>query len=659
MTGEGIAGPRTLRLALGGAAIALFTWWAVHEGGTAPGSWYPGALLFVAALTPVAYALEPRRLSRPAVLALAPLAAFTVWSFLSITWADARGDAWDGANRTLLYLVLFALFAALPWTALEASILLGAFALVTAVAGAWAVGATLGGSDGGSFLDGRLAAPIGYENASAALLLAAFWPAVLIASARSTPASWRGLLLATAGLLLALAVLCQSRGSLIAGPAALAVALLLVRERRRLLLALSAVAATTLVASPLLLKVYAGAPALDAALGRAAIAIALSMALLAAAGHASARLDGRAGGMPRLTRRGLGAAFACALVALAIGAGLAVARSGDVTAPPAVGSRFTGGVESGRYDFWRVAWRQFTRHPLQGAGADNFAHDYARERRGREEPLYPHSIVFRTLGQTGIVGVVLLVTFLGAAFAGVRSTDALRRPVAVAALVAATAWLAHASLDWLWELPAVAAPAMAWLGLVAGLGMAPRVTTRRAWRPGRAFAVAAVAGTAAVSLALPALAARQIERAVPRFADDPAAALHGLERARGLNPLSDRPDVIAGALTTEAGDLAEARRALRRALARDAGDWHTRAQLGMLELEAGRRSAALAELSRAQRLNPLEPTIALAAEAARRGEPLPAEVQERLSDRVVPAPLGRRPLTCRPVLGLCAQRPAA
>jgi hypothetical protein len=655
MTGEGIAGPGVLRLALGGAAVALFTWWAVHDGGTAPGSWYPGALLFLAAVTPVAYAVEPRRLSRPAVLALAALAAFTVWSFLSITWADARGDAWDGANRTLLYLLVFALFAALPWTAVEASILLGAFAVATAVAGAWGVGATLGGNEG-SFSDGRLAAPIGYENASAALLLAAFWPAVLIASARSTPAAVRGLLLATAGLLLGLVVLCQSRGSLIAGPATLVLALALVRERRRLVLALSAVAATTLVASPLLLKVYASAPALDEALARAAIALGLSMTLLAAAGLASARL-GRAGPRP-LTRRSLGVALVCALVALALGAGLAVARTGD-GAVPAVGSRFTGGVESGRYDFWRVAWGQFVRHPLQGAGADNFAQDYARERRGREEPLYPHSIVFRTLGQTGMVGVVLLTAFLAAAFAGIRSTDALRGPPAVAALIAATAWLAQASLDWLWEMPAVAAPAMASLGLVAGLGMAPREASRRAWRPGRALAVTGLAGAAAASLALPALAARQIERAVPRFAADPVAALHGLQRARELNRLSDRPDVIAGALTSQAGDLPAARRALRRALARDAGDWHTRAQLGVLELEAGRRGPALAQLADAQRLNPLEPAIALAAGAARRGEPLPAEVEARLSNSVVPAPLGRRPLSCRPVLGLCARRPAA
>jgi hypothetical protein len=36
-TGSGAAG-------LGGAAIALFTWWAVQDGGTAPGSSYPGGV---------------------------------------------------------------------------------------------------------------------------------------------------------------------------------------------------------------------------------------------------------------------------------------------------------------------------------------------------------------------------------------------------------------------------------------------------------------------------------------------------------------------------------------------------------------------------------------------------------------------------------------
>ena len=68
----------------------------------------------------------------------------------------------------------------------------------------------------------------------------------------------------------------------------------------------------------------------------------------------------------------------------------------------------------------------------------------------------------------------------------------------------------------------------------------------------------------------------------------------------------------------------------------------------------------MAELERARRLNPLEPAIALAAArrdaaaAAGRGGGAPATTW-------CPAPLGRRPLDCRPVLGLgtgCSARPA-
>jgi tetratricopeptide (TPR) repeat protein len=245
-------------------------------------------------------------------------------------------------------------------------------------------------------------------------------------------------------------------------------------------------------------------------------------------------------------------------------------------------------------------------HPLHGAGADNFAHDYARERRRGEEPLYPHSLVMRTFGQTGIVGAALLTGFLALVCLAVvrRDRERPREPVAVAALVCAVAWLAHASIDWLWELPA--------------------------------------------------LAAREIERAVRRFEADPAAALQGLERARRLNPLSDRADIIAGALALETGDRRRARRSFRRALARDRRNWYPEVQLGVLDLSEGRRHAALAHLGRARRMNPLEPAIAGALSAARRGVPATLDVERRLSLLTVQAPLGRRPVSCRPVLGLAA-----
>jgi O-antigen ligase len=656
-------GRRVPPVALGLPAIALFAWWAANEGGAAPGAWYPGALLFLAALVVCARPDDLRRLPPFARRALAMLALFSAWSFLSVAWADARGDAWDGANRTLLYLTVFVLFAAVRWKPAEAAVVLAGFALATAGVGAWEVVQAIAGSDPAAFAGGRLAGPVGYENATAALLLAAFWPALLLASQRETPWPARGVLLAAASVLLDLCVLAQSRGSLVAGTTALVLALVLTRERGRLLLALSALAMTTLAALPALLSVYDAVPGEGRdALARAGLAIALSAAVLLAAGLASRYLDRPPMASLWGARSPPRWVAAAAAAVLATG-GLAVTLARTDAVPGAAGapsldSRFTAGVESGRYDFWRVAARQFVRHPLQGAGADNFAHDYARERRRGEEPLYPHSIMLGAFGQTGIVGGALLIGFLATACAGVLrpGRGRAREPVAVAALVCAAAWLVHATIDWLWELPALAAPAMACLGLIAGLSVtagAHSGPALRRVRLGRA-AAAAVAIVAAASYALPALAAHEIERAVLRVGTDPAAALRGLERARSLNPLSDRADVIGGALALEAGDLPRARRSFQRALARDAQNWYPEAVLAVIDLREGRRTAALARLSRARRMNPLEPAIAAAMSAGRRGVPAPPEVQARLSRLTVPGPLGRRPVGCRPVLGLAA-----
>jgi hypothetical protein len=656
MTGTESAGG--WRLLLGALALAVFAWWAANEGGAAPGAWYPGALLFLAALVAVARPHAIRRLPAPARWALALLAAYTAWSFLSIAWADAPGDAWDGANRTLLYLTVFALFAAVPWRSAEAAIFLAGFALTTAGVAGWELIQAIAGSDPATFSGGRLAGPIGYENATAALLVAAFWPAVVLAARRQTPWPARGVLLAAASVLLQLAVLAQSRGSLIAGGTALVLALALTRERVRLALALAALAAAALASLPALLAVFEGRAAHDE-LVRAGIALAASAALMLVAGSVSGSLErpGRGGrgvarSAPRIPARRLVAAGAAALAMGALG--LALAKPDAVPSAArgsALDSRFTAGAESGRYDFWRVAARQLARDPLHGAGADNFAHDYARERRRMEEPLHPHSFVFRAFGQTGLVGAALLIGFLATACLTLRSRA--REPVAVAALVCVAAWLAHASIDWLWELPALAAPAMACLGLIAGLGMRAAEPPRRP-RSLTRIAALAVATAGAVSYALPALAAREIERAARDSQADPAAGADRLDRARRINPLSDRADVVAGALALQAGDQQRARIAYQRALDRAPNNWHPEAQLGVLDLGENRTAAALAHLERARRLNPLEPAIASALAAAKRGLPAPADVVQRLSELAIPGPLGRRPVTCRPVLGLAA-----
>ena len=634
MTAATVAGTGRARLVSAAMTVGVIAWWTLHEGGAAPSSWYLGALVVLLVLLAAVWAGVVAPPGRAATVAIGALAAFTLWSFLSIAWATARGDAWDGANRTLLYLTVFALFALLPWRPSEAGAFLAAFVGATALVGLGVVVvAGLGGADS-AFEYGRLAAPVGYENASAGLFLAAFWPAVMLAARPGLPGVARGALLAAGGVLLELVVLCQSRGSLLAAGAALVLAVGLTRERSRLLLALVVVGAAAVPTLPFLLDVYAGGRPGARTVAPATVAILLSAAVLMAVGAVAPRV--------RLTRRpGRG-------LALVLAAALIVAGVGAVVAG-AAGTRFAGGAGSGRYDFWRVASSQLTQHPLRGAGADNFAQDYARERRGREEPLYPHSIEWRTLGQTGLVGAVLLAAFFVAACATVRRSTA--DPMTVAALVPAAAWLAHATIDWLWELPALGAPAMACLGLVAARIGAPRAP---AAQPARGLGAALVAAgcVAAASYALPALAAGEIERGVVEWHRDPAAAQQRFERARELNPLSARADVIAGTLALDGGDAAAAELAFRRAAARDPGDWYVQTQRGAVDLRRDRRAAAIAALTRARRMNPNEPAIALALDAARAGQPLPPELEARLAERAVPGPLERHSVDCRPVLGL-------
>jgi hypothetical protein len=625
-------------LAVGLPAVAVFAWWAVEEGGTPPGVWYPGALLFLAGLCAVTLASGWSGLSTSARWALAALAGLTVWSFASIAWAGARGDAWDAANRSLLYLTVFALFAGLPWRPGEAAGVLAAFALAITAVGLWAVATALSGSDGAAFADGRLRGPVGYENATAALLLAAFWPALILAARRSTRAVPRALLLMAAGLLMQMVVLAQSRGSVLAVAVSLALALSLHGDRGRLLLFLAAVAVTTAASLPALLGVYDGAGTPDeehAELVAAAVAMAVSAVVLFAAGLAADRFPARpASPAP-------GARWVAAGVAV-----IALAASFWAFAPD---SRLSAGAETGRYDFWRVAANEFVHRPIQGSGAGDFGHDYARQRRRLEEPLYSHSIILGSLGHTGLVGASLLTGFLVAAFAGLRPLRDPARVVGLAAVVSAAAWLTQASIDWLWELPALTAPAVAFLGLVAGLGPHRAAGPVPRWWLG----VATVAASAAaVSYALPGLAARDVERAARDWNENPGAARARLDRARGLNFLGDRPDVVAGTLSLGSSDRIHAREAFTRAVGRDPENWYAQVQLALMDLQAGRSAPARARLDLARRLNPLEPAIAAASDAARLGRPVPSWVAERLLGMAVPGPVGRRPVDCRPVLGL-------
>jgi tetratricopeptide (TPR) repeat protein len=248
-----------------------------------------------------------------------------------------------------------------------------------------------------------------------------------------------------------------------------------------------------------------------------------------------------------------------------------------------------------------------------------------RERRSDEEPLYPHSVEIQVLSQTGLVGAALFVGFFvaaGLAVARARHLGAFGRAVAAAALSSCAYWLGHGSGDWLWEFPGLAAPALACLGLAAGLGRAARVEANGApMRRRRLFAAtAATVGVAgAASLTLPWLSAKEVDAAAAAWRGDPRAAFDRLERARTLNPLSERPDLLAGAIASRRRDWPGMRAAFARALERNPSSWYAEFELAVVDAVQGRRSSALRHLERARRLNPREPALAVLGDRIRRG----------------------------------------
>ena len=179
--------------------VAAFIILAASGGGYRVTGWAPAGLFMLGLLLAAAYtyrrrlgALEPANR-----IAMLFLAAFVLWSFASIAWAEVQGTAWDGANLALVYLIVYALFSVVSWRADSAAIVLGLYAVGLAVVGAVVLLDAAGSPDAAlSLIKGRLAEPTGYPNAVAALFIGGFWPAIHLASRREVPWPLRGLLLA-------------------------------------------------------------------------------------------------------------------------------------------------------------------------------------------------------------------------------------------------------------------------------------------------------------------------------------------------------------------------------------------------------------------------------------------------------------------------------
>lgn len=647
------------------AAVAAGLVLAALDGGYAPAIWYLAAL-FLLGLLALTVALAPTarhdRLFETAVVAYG---AFCLWTFLSIAWARDAGAAWDGANRTLLYGIVLALVGLMPWSRSPARVALALVALGTAAmaAGVLVVSALVD-QPARLFLEGRLAAPTGYANATAALWLIGFWPALELASGPDRGGGVRAVGLAAATLLLEVAVLSQSRGAAIAFVATALLFLGATPRRGPALLALAFVCSSAAVAwEPLLATHEATSPAeIASALAgaREAIGAAVLVALLAgaAAPAAGRRLVGAVPWRPALPngRQGLPvllAALAAATFVFGspsswVGARWHEFKHAGYGEVGTAGSRFSGSLGSNRYDFYRVSVEEFRAHPLTGIGADNFSSPYLVKRRSDEAPRYPHSLAMRVISQLGAVGAFLFLLFLGLVLACVARTIR-RAPPAQAALAAAAAagftfWIAHGMVDWLWEFPGLGVTAFALLAVSARVTSSRESSAHLGSRgrgAKRTTAIALATALAASSLALPGAAALLQRDASKRARDDAHGALARLELAADLNPLSGEALTARGVIARRLGMTWIAREALERALEREPASWYVQLQLGLLELRSGRRAPARRRVQAALALNPRQPVLRALLRALPR-----RHVDERAVERAL---YEQRRLRLRPV----------
>jgi O-antigen ligase len=579
--------------------VAVVAWSA---GGFYPRTW--GALLLldaiaIASVAIVATTVEVGVAARTVLLALV---GFAVWQLISRAWAVSPDATILEAERTLVY--AGAVAAALLVVTRDR-----AEALVLGVL--WSSGVvTLGGLAehvlGSGVPNDRLELPIGYANAAGILAAVALLLGLGLAS--DGRAARRAL---AAGLTPPAAValyLSLSRGAVLATLLGLAVLAATTRPPGRL-------GSTALVGAPacvtVLLAWWAGR------FGERGVSFseALSLAVLACLALVAAWLAARPPRvpLPRVSGRaavGVGLALAVFILAAIVVGGareVRVARSAPASQQGAPDRLLTTST-SFRSDYWGVAVEMVRDHPLAGAGAGGFERTWLRERPALLFVRDAHDLYLETAAEVGAVGLALLLLALLAPLAGVGR--AVREPAGSAALAAYVALLAHAVLDWDWELPAVTFCTL-FLGVaLARLGDRGERRRLRARSRSVLLVVAAALGGFAILVHVGNGALADAQDALDR--GDTALARRDAARAQRFAPWAAEPWQLLGEADLADGRLAAARHHFRHALDDDPGSWDAWLDLALVTRGEERARA----LKRAVELNPLAPELDAAGSVA-------------------------------------------
>jgi O-Antigen ligase len=605
-------------------AVAAAVFWAAFDNGTygvvartglAVVLWWTIGLL-------VAAGFLPARLTRAALVTGVLLAAFAAWTGASIAWADSAEKALIELDRVLLYLGVFAL-AALAGTRATAARWADGIGLATVGIAAAALASRFFPGpfpplDSPRFLSEALSYPLNYAN-GLAIFVALGVPLLLRAASAPDHPVIRGLWLAPLPATAAVVYFASSRGAaLVTVVGALAFVALTDRRWAAGGAAFVGAGGSALVVAFLVRRPeLADAPLETTTTGRRVAALFVIAGCLLAGGAYAAACHGLRGYRPR-RRAGAVAVAACALAALVVLVAAdpverarAFRQPPDATTAPATTSAdLVSTGSTGRWQHWQASVDQFREDRLKGDGAGSYEAWWAEHGSFALFVRDAHSLYFETLGELGIVGLVLLLAAIGSGLVALvlrllrdRGPD---RSATAALGAVFVAFALAVGFDWMWEMTAVSIVGFLALGLlVAGHGDG----RPRRGPPWRGRAVRAAVGVAAFCLVLPQavvllgqLSLGESQAAVTR--GDGAAALEAARDARAVQPWAASPYVQLALVTEQLGELEAAHGAVLEAIERDPRDWRSWLIRTRLEAQLGLVAEARQSLRRLKELNP-------------------------------------------------------
>lgn len=533
------------------------------------------------------------RVDRLSLAALGLLAAFALWTLLSMSWASDGGRAFAQFDQVSFYVAVLAL-AIVVARLVPASTIVSGVALAISAIGCVALVSRFFPSTFGVEpstilppITSRLSFPVGYWN-GLGIEMALAYPLLfsIMTSRRSRFAS--ALAALPLPILGAVMYLTSSRGAFVAAVVAVVVYLLLAPNRWTALVATTLAAAVGAVSvaslahrNELLSGVMTDPVAVDQG-HRAALVIGIACVVTALVWLGLAEAGRRVSTPPK--RVGWAVAGVIVLgVVLAIALSHPIAKFNSFRSNSfASGSSDTSFVNShllsssgsGRWQFWGAAISEFEAHPLNGGGAGSWGAWWLEH--GSLPGFftqYAHSLYLEALAELGIVGLLLIGGFVVVAVVGaVRSALALGSSEIAAAAACGVAFFAAAAYDWVWQLSGIALVGVGMLGVA--LGALP--STRGAW--GRAAALRPAVAVVAVAAIIPQFvvlaAGTHLANSHAAFnRGDATGARSQALAAKAIEPWAASPYLQLGQIAEAQHDYLEASQWLDKAISRSRRDW--------------------------------------------------------------------------------------